>query len=217
MLLATRCPLCRRLGPAPCSGCRGRLQPLRRSTLVTVADVVDGVDALVAPFAYRDEVRALVAALKFRNDRAAVGWVAEEMVAALGSAPVGLPPGVVVTWAPTSGPRRRRRGYDQAELLARAVAHRLGLPVRPLLRRRSRTAVTGRRLAERAGTVLFTARTVPAAPSVLLVDDVCTTGTTLQAAAAALRDGGSTTIIALVAARTPPPNRGQQPRRGHLG
>jgi predicted amidophosphoribosyltransferase len=160
-----------------------------------------GLDACHAYLAYDEGARALLRAVKFRNHRVAVGWLAEGMAGLL--QPV---PGAVVTWAPTSGRRRRSRGYDQAELLARAVARRWGVRPVPLLRRRPGPAQTGRRASERRQHPGFTARArVPA--SVVVVDDVCTTGATLTAAALALRSRGATRVQGLTAARTAAPGR----------
>ena len=110
----------------------------------------------------------------------------------------------VVTWAPTAPGRRRARGYDQAEVLARAVGRSLGVPVRGLLRRTDRAGPqTGRRRAERlarAPTFVATRR-VP--DRVVVVDDVVTTGATLQAAASALVAGGAHSVRAVAAAATP--------------
>jgi predicted amidophosphoribosyltransferase len=111
----------------------------------------------------------------------------------------------VVTWAPTAPGRRRARGYDQAEVLARAVARALGVPARGLLRRTDRAGPqTGRRRAERlarAPTFAVAARRVPA--RVLVVDDVVTTGATLHAACSALVAGGAESVRAVAAAATP--------------
>ena len=110
--------------------------------------------------------------------------------------------GQVVTWAPTTPDRARERGFDQAELLARAVARHLDLPVRRRLRRLAGVHQTGRSADERRGAPRFTAPGgVP--NTVLVVDDVCTTGATMSAAAAALRTAGARTVHGLVLARTP--------------
>jgi predicted amidophosphoribosyltransferase len=149
------------------------------------------------PFAYAGPGRELVARLKYRNARTSVRWLAAAMAGVVD--PTGL---AAVTWVPTTTRRRRDRGFDQAELLARAVARRLGLPCRGLLRRQAGSPQTGRPLAaRRAGPTLTAARPVPA--TILLVDDVVTSGATLTAAALALRAAGATRVVGLAAASTP--------------
>jgi predicted amidophosphoribosyltransferase len=153
----------------------------------------------VAALAYKGAGRELVARLKYRNARAAVPFLAVRMAALVDPAAVD-----VVTWAPTSAARRRRRGFDQARLLARSVARRIGVPCRPLLRRAPGPAQTGRtRTERRRGPVYLPRGRVPA--RVLLVDDVVTSGGTVAAAARALRDAGAARVHVVVAARTPAP------------
>ena len=160
-----------------------------------------GVDRWSAPFAYAGVAREVIARVKYRGVHAAVGWVADAMVATLEP-----PLPSVVTWAPTTPARHRDRGFDHAELLARAVARRLRRRGRCLLTRRSGPPQTGLdRVARLAGPV-FAARG-PVPTSVLVIDDVATTGATLAAAAVALRAGGARTVVALTAARTPGPGR----------
>jgi predicted amidophosphoribosyltransferase len=115
---------------------------------------------------------------------------------------VACPPDAVVTWAPTAPARRRGRGFDQAELLARAIASRWRRPCRALLVRAAGPPQTGRDALARRTPAGFRAR-ARATRTVVLVDDVMTTGATLTAAARALRDGGADQVIAVTAARTP--------------
>jgi predicted amidophosphoribosyltransferase len=101
------------------------------------------------------------------------------------------PPAVdVVTWVATGRGRARRRGVDHAEVLARAVAGRLGVPAVGLLR-----AVAGR-----DGEVQRAGRDLPGT-DVLLVDDVLTTGATAAGAAWALRTAGAGAVHLAVLAR----------------
>jgi predicted amidophosphoribosyltransferase len=163
-----------------------------------VVPVPAGLDTCAALLEYRDDVRTLVTALKYRNQRAAM----QRLAGALAML-VDRPP-ELVTWAPTSPRRRRARGFDQAELLARAVARRLRLPCRRSLRRVSTSAQTGQPLSSRlAGPVFVPTR--PRATHIAVIDDVMTTGATLSAAARALRVAGAVRVDGLVVAHTPSP------------
>ena len=145
---------------------------------------------------YDGPTRELVAAIKFHRHRDAVPLLGRAM-ARLVDGPVDL-----VTWAPTSAARRRDRGYDQAELLARAVARALRRPCRATLRRTSGGAQTGRDREQRLGGPAFRPlRTVRG--TVLLVDDVRTTGATLCAAADVLTEAGAAKVSGLTLAVTP--------------
>jgi predicted amidophosphoribosyltransferase len=193
VLLTAGCPGCGGPGPALCDGCAAALSP------PPALPPPPGVDACVALLAYEGPGRRLVARLKYANERAALRGLAVALAAA-------FPPGAdVVTWVPTTPARRRERGFDQAELLARAVARRLRLPCRPLLRRAPGPAQTGRSRAERRIAPPSFAARRPTPGPVLLVDDVVTTGATASAAARTLRGAGATRVLLLAAARTPPP------------
>jgi predicted amidophosphoribosyltransferase len=201
VLLPTRCPVCGETSRgAPCRRCLVRL---RRAP---EAPPPDGLTVCRSLLAYDGAGRRLVTGLKYRNDRAALTWLAGRMAELL------VPPaGAVVAWPPTSAARRRRRGFDQAELLARAVARRWGLPCRPLLVREGRgDAQTGASaVARAAGPALRAAseaavgRTAVAGRTVVVVDDVTTTGATLRSAAGALRAAGAAQVMGVTAARTP--------------
>jgi ComF family protein len=104
--------------------------------------------------------------------------------------------------------RRWSRGYNQSEALARAVARRLGLPCRPgwLGRIRYTPLQTRQTPAGRPANVrgAFRARKRATLHSrtVLLIDDVLTTGSTASEAARALREAGAARIIVAVLAHS---------------
>jgi predicted amidophosphoribosyltransferase len=214
------CPGCGRRGDPVCARCGAALS--RAPSTPPPA----GIDAWWAAFAYEGVAREVVARVKYRGARAAVPWLADAMVAAMFAARSDGQLAVdVVTWAPTSRDRRRARGFDPAELLARAVARQLvarrldahqlvarrlddHVDVRcvGLLDRRTGPPQTGLTGADRRRGPGHVARRA-SPPSVLVVDDVATTGATLTAAALALRAAGARDVFACTAARTPPPAR----------
>lgn len=191
LLLPTRCALCGRTGAALCARCVRTLPPAPRLS------PPPGFRECESLLAYDGATKELVAALKFRGHLDAVGLLGAAMADLVGPTAAS-----VVTWAPTTARRRRRRGFDQAELLAGAVAAALGLPCRRLLRRASDANQTGRGRAERLdGPEFRGAGSVSGV--VLVVDDVRTTGSTLSAAGDALVGAGATAVVGLTLAVTP--------------
>jgi predicted amidophosphoribosyltransferase len=192
LLFPTRCVVCDEVGASPCRSCSQRLRP------AGAVRVPPGLDSCAALLLYEGATRQMITALKYRNRRSALPRLATALTA------LSLPVVDEVVWAPTSDARRRSRGFDQAELLARAVGRRLRLPCRRTLRRVSAVAQTGRSLAARLDGPVFAA-TGTVSTRVLLIDDVVTTGATLSAAARALRAAGAWQVHGLVLARTPGP------------
>jgi ComF family protein len=156
-----------------------------------------GVDRCVAVLAYEGAGRELVVRLKYRNARSTIRWLAARMAALVDPRAVD-----VVTWVPTTADRRRRRGFDQAEILARSIARQLHRPCRRLLTRGAGPPQTGRSLQQRRAGPVLAATSIADAPRVLLVDDVITTGTTITVAARALRANGVRQVLVVAAART---------------
>jgi predicted amidophosphoribosyltransferase len=184
-LAGPRCPRCAL--PAPCA----RRCPMAGSAVARAW----------TPVAFEGPARALVHALKFRGALGLADTMAAQMVA---TAPPGLlADGVALVPVPTPPARRRKRGFDHAALLARAIGARTDLPVVTCLRRagaapRQAGARRTQRLAE--GRVhVEVSGAVPA--RVVLVDDVHTTGATLRECARKLQVNGSFQVTALAYAR----------------
>lgn len=184
-------------GQPLCGGCRRELRWLGPEVVV-----LDGV-AVWAPVAYDGPAKSLVRGLKYRG----APGLAEPMAAQVAAgAPSGLiPAGTALVPVPLHPRRRRRRGFNQAERIAAALARRTGLEVVDcLVRAGSARHQVGRGRAERLegpGAAIRACGEVPA--KAVLVDDVVTTGSTLAACAEALRAAGVAEVAAVAYARTP--------------
>lgn len=156
------------------------------------------IDSSRAPFLYAGPLARAVRALKFSGWRALAPPLAAAMA---GTWTLDVE---CITWVPLSRRRRAARGFDQAEVLAREVAAHLSVPVTGLLRRTRETASqvsrSGRERRRALQDAFSTVGVVP--PSVLLVDDVLTTGATAGSCAVALREAGVTHVGVVTAARS---------------
>ena len=186
-------PLCRRCGVELESaqkqcGCRGRLKALAR---------------LRSAVAYEGPIELAVQRFKYDGWRRLAGPLAvllAERIAIEGLAAQWVLP------VPLHPDRRRQRGFNQADLLARELRRRLGLgrPPGELVRTRATPPQVGHdrlwRLENVRGAFEWHGGDL-AGRSLLLIDDVATTGATLDACAAALRASGSGSVIGASVAR----------------
>lgn len=193
-------PFCERCGKPvveagpDCRDCRGRRLYLRRARALGV---------------YDGTLKQAVHALKFEHGRRVAYPLAQ---LALATQPAETWRVDVVTFVPMHPTKRRERGYNQAELLARALARRIEKPVWPILkvarrtkdqsqldlaarRQNVRDAFRVRALDERSAARLRGRR-------ILLVDDVFTSGATANECARALKRAGAGEVDVFAAART---------------
>ena len=203
---ASRCPRC---GQALGRGCRGPEDPG-----CAAAGAAWSRLHLLGP--YEDPLSGWIGRLKFRREwvwaEAFGGWLAGAC-----AEDRGTPPPPVVTWVPMPLRRRWRRGFNQAHLIADALAAASAasgrpLPRRALLRRRAHAApqrgLNRRERLRRMNRAFAPARGFPGRPAarpgpVLLVDDVLTTGATLRAACRVLAAAGHGPIEVAVVAVVP--------------
>ncbi len=195
MFLPKRCPICQAIGAAPCASCAGSL------VHAGLVPPVPGCASVAACLRYDAGARSLVLALKYRNRRDSVAYCAGELAAR-------APAVDLVTWAPSTPQRVRDRGFDQAEVLARATARRLRVPCRATLRRLGDAHQTGLDAAARHIGPGFAARAGSVRGArLLIIDDIVTTGSTFAHAASVLRAAGAGYVHALALAATPPKRR----------
>ncbi|NPA92673.1 MAG: ComF family protein [Chloroflexi bacterium] len=148
-------------------------------------------------------VRQAVHRLKYRRDWALADVLAVQLLAVVKAH--GWEVDAVVP-VPLSAARHRERGYNQAALLAFPVALGLGVPYRPhgLRRVRETRSQVGLSRAERWANMQGAFAALPQqwhGQTILLIDDVMTTGATMHAAAKALKEAGARRVFALTVAR----------------
>ena len=215
LLFPEKCPFCRRVQDAPgiCPDCMKSLP---------WTDEAGGLRELepglfcAAPLWYTGSVREAVRRFKFRGGVGAAG----PLGGLIAQAAAQRFPGRfdVVTWVPVSARRLRKRGYDQSLLLAESACALWGVQPERLLRKiRDNPAQSS--LKDAAARWKNTRRAYrPAGDAegkrVLLIDDVCSTGSTLCSCARTLRAAGAAEIVCAAAAfPQPDPEKTREKKR----
>lgn len=199
LLFPPKCPFCRRVLDAPgmCPDCETSL-PWADESLRTLR----GGLLCAAPLWYEGPVREAVRRFKFHGGVSAAGPLGELIARAAAERFSG---GFdAVTWVPVSAKRLRRRGYDQSRLLAESACKLWGAEPERLLRKvRDNPPQSGLESAEerwRNTQGVYEAAGEPAGKRILLIDDVCSTGSTLVSAAGTLLAAGAAGVVCAAAA-----------------
>ena len=201
LLYPPKCPFCEKVldRPGTCPACDAAVP--RTGAEHSLRKLDSGL-LCAAPLWYEGMVRDALLRLKF-NGRASsavpLGAFAAECAAEHFSGEFD-----VVTWTPVSRKRLKKRGYDQAELLARSICRRWDTrPVRLLWKIKDNPAQSGlESAAQRRENVQGVYKAAPEARGkrILLVDDICTTGSTLTACAQTLFDAGAACVFCICVA-----------------
>lgn len=180
----SRCAFCIRKTDhsAVCAKCV-RQTPLRQVWVSTI---------------YKDVAKKLVQHMKFHPDRSAcltiARWLDETMP---------YFSDVTISFVPSARTRVRQRGFDHAALIAQEFAALRQLPCEKLLERQGSLRQVGSEKKQRIQQVLGAYRAVGTPPaSVILIDDIMTTGATLSEAARTLKKAGARNVNALIFAQT---------------
>ena len=205
LLFPPKCPFCGKVQEKRCicPGCQKALpwaegdQGLKR---------LPGGTVCAAPLWYEDLVRDGLLRFKFQGASAAAEPMGELIAQCAAERFSGEFD--VVTWVPVSRRRLRKRGYDQAQLLAESACRVWGVKPERLLRKvQDNPAQSGlTEAAARRANVLGVYEAVGPEQiqgrRVLLVDDICTTGATLAECARTLRSAGAAQVVCVTAALT---------------
>ncbi|MDX6610476.1 MAG: hypothetical protein QOF85_2401 [Solirubrobacterales bacterium] len=195
-LLPALCAACGRscrAGGLLCSRCSRRLadaEPLTGSG-------PPGLDRVWSSAAHEGVARNLVTALKFRQLLPVAELIGERIE---WLAPASLLSGAIVP-VPTAPLRTLARGFDPAGEISASLARRLDVPLHPCLVRSGGGRQVGKRRAQRIGHPPQVSLRGEVPRSVLLLDDVLTTGATLSACARALRSAGAIRVAAVTFTR----------------
>src|SRR5881227_910142 len=210
LVLPQRCVVCGCGGRQLCAGCRDELQriepPLCARCGAPTAWPVErcrkcagrrlGFASARAAVGYDAAARRLVHAWKERGLRRLAAEAAQLVVERL-----PVPEVELLTFVAADRGRRLERGHNPAERLALQLAAAWEIPCLPLLERTRGGRQRGSSAAERR-TVRGAFRATGAAPrTVVVIDDVYTTGATAAAAASALRAAGARRVEAVAFAR----------------
>jgi ComF family protein len=162
-------------------------------------------ERFLAAFPYQGPARRLVQALKYKRLRAVAETMAELLADEIREMGVEFGPQAQVVPVPLSFWRQGARGFNQAELLARALAEDLKLDFRPAILRKTKDTSSQVSLSrpERQANVrgVFAVSEELHGEDILLVDDVVTTGATAREAARTLRKAGAGQVWVLAFAQ----------------
>ena len=206
LLFPPRCPFCRgflAFKETFCTLCKDDLPFLSKADLFTKGNYFSRA---LAPLAYEGMVRDALHRYKFEGKAMYAPFFAQILAESIAENLENCYD--IITYVPVSKKRKRKRGYDQAELLAKQLANILNKPLAVCLEKSVHTkAQSGlEHLEARFANVRNAYHVIENADitekRILLVDDVITTGATLSEAAKCLLKAGAEEVLCASLAKT---------------
>ena len=203
LLFPITCVSCHKHGEYICDPCKQRLNFIPPSFL----ESGKYVDAFYSPFLFANKaVRELIARLKYRRIRPIANILGEMIINYLEKYEIQFPKNATIIPIPLHPHRQRHRGFNQSELIAQTISKALDIPLKShVLEKTNKTRQQVGLAAVHRRENIKGSFTVPEAASVtkktvIVIDDVKTTGATIEEAARVLKQAGARRIYAITVA-----------------
>jgi ComF family protein len=210
-----RCPGCGRVGFTFCEACMARIEPWpapacmrcghptpAEGLCAACRETPSSLDRIASSAVFAHPLRDAIHDLKYNNGRTLARPLGARMAATWRQGDFVAD---VIMPVPLHTSRLAERGYNQSALLARIVSQEIGVPIdeNALVRTKATQQQAILKAAQRRENVrdAFACRSRVSGKRIVLVDDVCTTGSTLEACAAALSAAGAASVWAFTLAR----------------
>lgn len=203
MIYPNRCPFCNDYIPFDeyyCTDCRDRLSPPPEY------DDYASIDSFTAVTVYDDYSISFINKIKKESNGYALSATAFMIFQSLLSAKL-LSAVDIITYIPMRRRDKLRRGYNQTAIIARELAQLMSKPCKPLLKKvrdtsQQKTLGAADRRRNVKDAFAYKSKRSLFGQTVLIIDDVCTTGSTLGEAASKLKGAGAEAVTAAVFAKT---------------
>ncbi len=218
LLFPRRCPVCGQIvlpkGNLICPGCMGKLSWVRRPTCLCCGREIPveaeeyctdcfkrsrSFDSGMSLINYNEIASRSMAQIKYDNKREYLDFYSEAIYRKLGTRIFRLKPDVLVP-IPIHPARMKTRGFNQAYELAVRLSELLKIPVNTSILKRTKNTLPQKSLnsSERLKNLEQAFSSAPVPPSIktiLLVDDIYTTGSTIEACAKLLKAQGAKKVF----------------------
>ena len=191
--------------PPICNHC-GRAVIGEEEYCSTCKNILVDIDKSRSVFNYKDTVAKLIKRAKYNGKRFILDYFACELANLYVKENFAVD---YITYVPMTKKALRKRGYNQSQYLANGVGNKVGVPVIDCLAKTKETVrqaklTRNERLKNLQGAFSVTMRKEVKGKSILLIDDVTTTGSTAQVIAHRLKRAGASKVYVLTVASVPP-------------